>query len=312
MKQIALGQSGLQVSEVCLGAMNMGTLVDEKTSFALLDAFTDAGGTFVDTSNNYAHWLGTGDESETLLGRWFEKSGKRQQVVLATKVGFDRHGQGQGLRRRQIEHWCEESLRKLKTDVIDLYYAHVDDMNTPVEEYMEAFNALIQKGKVRAIGASNFYTWRLEEARNVCEKAGLLPFSAVQQQFSYLFARGGIELPYPFNENAGIEKLRYLARYDLPLVAYSCMARGGYNDPSRMPERYLTGQRLETLQVMAAEKNVTPGALVIAWMRHSHLFADRPRVIPLFSSSKLDHLMENLGACEIPLSAEEAEKLNEA
>lgn len=146
--------------------MNSGTSVDKETSFRLLDAFADAGGTFIDTSNNYAYWLGTGDESETLLGECFEKSGKRDKIVLATKVGFDRHGVGQGLKKHQIEYWCDESLCKLKTDVIDLYYAHVDDMDTPVEEYMEAFNSLIKKGKVRAIGGSNYYTWRLAEVKH--------------------------------------------------------------------------------------------------------------------------------------------------
>lgn len=312
MKQVLLGNSGLTVSEMCMGAMNFGTAVDKETSFRLLDAFVDAGGTFIDTSNNYAHWLGTGDESETLLGEWFEKSGKRDKIVLATKVGFDRHGVGQGLKKHQIEYWCDESLRKLKTDVIDLYYAHVDDMDTPIEEYMEAFNSLIKKGKVRAIGGSNYYSWRLAEVKHVCQQNDLINYSVLQQRFTYLFAKGGIQRPYPFNENAGIEKLRYLAQNNMPLVAYSCMAAGGYADNSRLPAQYIQGERLETLNRMAAEKNISPDSLVIAWMLHSQRFPNRPQIIPLFSSSKVEHLLHNVAAVEITLTNEELNILNEA
>lgn len=312
MKQVMLGGSRLQVSNMCLGAMMFGTAVDKETSFNLLDVFLDEGGTFIDTSNNYAHWAGTGDESETLLGEWLQKTGKRNQVVLATKVGFDRHGVGQGLKRHQIEYWCDESLRKLKTDVIDLYYAHVDDMDTPIEEYMEAFNSMIRKGKVRAIGGSNYYTWRLAEVKHACEKNNLISYSVLEQRFTYLFAKGGHQRPYPFNESAGIEKLRYLAQNNIPLVAYSCMARGGYSDNSRLPTDYQQGERLEVLNNMAREKNLDPGALVIAWMLHSQRFADRPQIIPLFSSSKVEHLKANLRASEIQLTNREVGILNEA
>ena len=312
MKRVQLGNSGLTVSEVCLGAMMYGTRVEKAQSFRLLDAFVENGGNFIDTSNNYAHWAGTGDESETLLGEWLRRGVRREDVVIATKVGFDRHGVGQGLKRHQIEYWCDESLRKLGTDYIDLYYAHVDDMNTPIEEYMEAFNALIRKGKVRAIGGSNYYTWRLAEVKNVCEREGLVSYSVLEQRFTYLFAKGGIQRPYPFNESAGIEKLRYLARYNIPLVAYSCLAGGGYEDNARLPGSYQRGERLEVLNRMAREKNLSASALVIAWMLHSQRFPDRPQIIPLFSASSVDHLLSNLKATEISLTNEEVNLLNEA
>ena len=128
MKKILL-PNGLKVSEVCLGAMNFGTTTSKEDAYRTLDIFMDRGGTFIDTSNNYAHWQGTGDESETLLGEWLRDRGCRDKVVLATKVGFDRHGEGAGLRREQIEYWIDESLRKLGTDYVDLYYAHSDDPN---------------------------------------------------------------------------------------------------------------------------------------------------------------------------------------
>jgi len=124
--------NGLQVSEVALGAMMFGSATSKKESYEVLDTYIDLGGNFIDTSNNYAHWAGTGDESETLLGEWLKDRGCRDRVVLATKVGFDRHGEGAGLKKEQIEYWVDESLRKLGTDYIDLYYAHTDDPHTPM------------------------------------------------------------------------------------------------------------------------------------------------------------------------------------
>ena len=145
MKNLIL-PNGLTVSSVALGAMDFGTTTSKEKAFAVLDAYLDMGGNFVDTSNNYAHWQGTGDESETVLGEYFSSRKCRDRIVLATKVGFDRHGEGQGLKRQQIEYWIDESLRKLQTDYIDIYYAHTDDPTTPLEETMDAFQRLIEKG----------------------------------------------------------------------------------------------------------------------------------------------------------------------
>ena len=314
VQQISLGRTGLTVSALCFGAMNLGSSVDKAASFRLLDTFVDEGGTFLDTSNNYAHWVAgcTGDESETLLGEWLHATGKRNAVQIATKVGFDRHGAGAGLTARQIEYWCDESLRKLRTDVIDLYYAHVDDPHTPPEETMDAFTRLRKKGKIRALGASNHYAWRLAEIRRACDQNGLDPYTVLQQKFTYLFAQGGISRPYPYNVNAGIEHLRYLAQADMPLVAYSCLASGGYADNARLPANYIQGERLATLNRMAAEKGVPPSTLVLAWMLRSVRFADRPRIVPLFSSSCVEHLRENLRAVDLVLDTAEVAALNEA
>ena len=156
------------------------------------------------------------------------------------------------------------------------------------------------------------YTWRLEEVRTVCEANGWPNYTVLQQRFSYLFARGGIQRPYPYNENAGMEKLRYLAKHNIPLVAYSCMSGGGYQDNSRLPEFYLKGERLAVLNTMAKEKGLPAAALVIAWMRHSQRFADRPQIIPLFSTGNLSHLKENVKACRISLTNREMNILNEA
>lgn len=168
----------ITVSSVCLGAMNFGTSTDEKSSYAVLDAYISAGGNFIDTSNNYAHWQGTGDESETLLGKYLRERGNRDKLIIATKVGFDRHGEGAGLKKAQIEYWIDESLRKLGTDYVDLYYAHTDDVDTPLEETMAAFDSLVRNGKVRVLGGSNYDTWRFMEANAVEARKRYVPAMA--------------------------------------------------------------------------------------------------------------------------------------
>lgn len=300
--------NGLEVSNVALGAMNFGTTTSKKDAFAVLDAYIDMGGNFVDTSNNYAHWQGTGDESETLLGEYFESRKCRDKVVLATKVGFDRHGEGQGLRKEQIEYWIDESLRKLKTDYIDLYYAHTDDITTPLEETMEAFHSLIEKGKVRHLGGSNYDTWRFAEANSVAKT----PFTMMQQWFTYLQASADKAPQYIFNEYTTRERLRYLEAKNIPLVAYSCLAKGGYENPDRLPSELVAGERLGFLKKMAEEKGVSASALAIAWMVNLHRCEGFPRVIPLFGSSNTEHFVSNLKGAEIHLTDEELNLLNNA
>ena len=136
--------NGLKVATAALGAMNFGTGMTKEESYAVLDRYVELGGNFIDTSNNYAHWAGTGDESETVLGQWLKERGGRDSLVIATKVGFDRHGEGAGLKKEQIEYWVDESLRKLNTEYIDLYYAHTDDPDTPIEETMEAVGGVVE------------------------------------------------------------------------------------------------------------------------------------------------------------------------
>jgi aryl-alcohol dehydrogenase-like predicted oxidoreductase len=308
MKRIQI-TNGMEVSAVCLGAMDFGTAVGKKTSFEILDAFLDRGGNFIDTANNYAHWAGTGDESETLLGEWLTERKCRDRVVLATKVGFDRHGKGAGLTRKQIEFWCDESLRKLKTDYIDLYYAHTDDFDTPMEETLDAFNTLVRKGKVRVLGGSNYDTWRFSEFNCLAEEKGLRGYEVMQQMFSYLYTRGDAAPKHPFNEYANRERLRYLSRYDIPLVAYACLAKGGFADVDRMPGEYILGKRYETLTGMAQSKGISASRLVLAWMLHLGKANGFPRVIPLFSAQKMAHLLDSLHSVEVSLSDEEMEIL---
>ena len=305
MKKLIL-PNGLTVSNVALGAMDFGTTTSKEKAFAVLDAYLDMGGNFVDTSNNYAHWQGTGDESETLLGEYFASRKCRDRVVLATKVGFHRHGQGQGLRKDQIEYWIDESLRKLQTDYIDLYYAHTDDPTTPLEETMEAFHRLIEKGKVRHLGGSNYDTWRFAEANAV----GKTPYTVMQQWFTYLQARGDKAPQYIFNEYANRERLRYLEAKNIPLVAYSCLAKGGYANPDRLPGELVADGRLAVLQNISGEKGVSASALAVAWMVNLYRCEGFPQVIPLFGSSRVDHFVSNLSGADLTLTDQELQELN--
>ena len=308
MKKILL-PNALEVSEVCLGAMNFGTTVSKEEAYRTLDLFVDAGGNFIDTSNNYAHWQGTGDESETLLGEWLRDRGCRDKLIIATKVGFDRHGEGAGLRREQIEYWIDESLRKLGTDYIDIYYAHTDDASTPIEETMETFDSLVRKGKVRALGNSNFDTWRAAEANMIAKEKDLTPYTMMQQQFTYLNPKFGSAPKYIFNESVDRQRLRFLKEKNIPLVAYSCLCKGAYENPARLPDSYEAGERLEFIRNMANERGVNPSALVIAWMVGLHKLENYPRVIPLFSATT-SHLSDNLRGLDVELTVDELKIIN--
>lgn len=313
MKNVIIADK-LSVTPVCLGAMNFGTYTDKASSFDVLDAYVDRGGNFVDTSNNYAHWApgAIGNESELLLGEWFRLRENREKIILATKVGYDRHGEGAGLSKAQIEYWCDQSLKNMNTDYIDLYYAHVDDPSTPLEETLEAFDSLVKKGKVRALGVSNYDTWRIAEAKNVAQTHGFTPYSVVQQRFSYLHTMGDVAPAYPFNEHVSRERMRLMKKYNLPLVAYSSLAKGGYEKVERMPGEYILGKRLDAIKDMAREKGVSTSALVVAWMVNLYRCEGFTRVIPLFGSSSVKHFIDNMSGMDIALTDEEMEYLNKA
>ena len=181
-----LGRSGLRVSPLCLGGNVFGWTVDETMSFRLLDAWVDAGMNFVDTADVYSRWVPghVGGESEAIIGKWFRQSGKRNRVVLATKVGKPMGDADQGLSKAYIRRAVEASLRRLKTEVIDLYQSHDDDAETPLEESMAAFAELMKEGKVRAIGASNYTAPRLAEALAVSAAHGLPRYESLQPLYN--------------------------------------------------------------------------------------------------------------------------------
>ncbi len=311
MQTRTLGTTDVEVSALCLGAMFFGSRNDEPTSYRVLDAYVDAGGSFIDTANIYAHWVNgcKGGESETLLSRWMGERDNRDKLFIASKVGFGYPGVERGLSARQIEEECEKSLKRMNVETIDLYYAHVDDRITPLEETMDAFNRLVQAGKVRFIGASNYLAWRLEQARWMSQVNGWAQFCCVQQHHTYLRLRPGASVAP--QEMTNEDLLDYCKSRSLPLLAYSVLQSGAYTRPDR-PFRDIFSstdnqKRLEVLRAVAAEVGGTPNQVVLRWMLQSP-----PTIIPLIAASDEAQLQENIGALNIQLSDEQMQRLNAA
>ena len=334
MRTVELGRTGEQVSQLSLGCMLMGTSTDEPTSVAMLDRYVGAGGAFLDTADCYAWWLrqgSTGGESEELLGRWFARTGRRDEVFLATKgsarlsdydgvfpeggsVDWDVAGERfVGAGAATLRQSVDESLRRLGTDRIDLYYVHVDDRATPLEETLEALAGIVGSGKVRHIGWSNVRTWRLERIRQLCARHGWPAPVAVQQQHSYLRPRAGLD-------DASIvdgEQLEYLAEHeDLTLVAYSPILRGIYDDAAKraghwMMESYRgpdAEARLAAVAGVAAEVGATPNQTVLAWLLHQ----ESPALVPLIGPRTLEQYEAALRALDLKLSPDQLARLDAA
>ena len=216
MRQLTIsdGRASLRVSELCLGTMYFGYRTGEATAFAILDRFLEAGGTFLDTANNYGQWHGEAGESERVIGRWMRSRGVAGTMIVATKVGARTTVPGdpdprhwQGLAARAIREDAEISLRNLGVDRLDLYYAHIDDRSAPLAETVDALAGLAESGKAGLLGASNTATWRIERARGLARAAGRPGYSCVQQQHTYLLAQ-----PEPGQLNLITEELLDYAR----------------------------------------------------------------------------------------------------
>lgn len=311
MRTVQLGNTGVEVSAFCLGTMYFGSSTDTATAYQLLDQYVEAGGSFLDTANIYARWVPgyMGGESETLLGKWMRQRHNRSGLFLASKVGFEMPGVERGLRASQIEEECEKSLRRLGVDTIDLYYAHVDDRSTSVEEIMEAFHKLVKAGKVHFIGASNFLAWRLEEARWVSRTQGWSEYCCIQQRYSYVRPKPGAKFAPQIAANDDL--LDYCKSRGITLLAYSPLLRGAYTRPERpFPDQYLgpdSKARVAVLKTIAKEKDATANQIVLAWMIHSE-----PCVIPLVAASTSGQMRENLSSLNISLSTEDMARLNSA
>jgi aryl-alcohol dehydrogenase-like predicted oxidoreductase len=310
-----VGGSGTRISELCLGAMPFGTTVDEKTSFAILDRFVEAGGTTIDTANCYSFWVpgGRGGESETVLGRWLASRGGRDGLVLASKVGsgLAPGGGAEGLAPDVIREQLAGSLRRLGVDHLDLYYSHREDRDTPDEETLAAFHEAVTEGKVRNLGASNHAAWRLAETRAVASARGWTPYTVVQQRYSYLLPRPATTLPEGGHVHASEELLDYVRTRGLTLFAYSTLLWGSYTrDDKPLPEHYEhpgTQRRLAALREVAAELGVTPNQVVLAW-----LTGGDPAVVPIIGVSSVEQLDECLGAAGLELPSELRKRLDEA
>jgi aryl-alcohol dehydrogenase-like predicted oxidoreductase len=312
MKTVKLGHSGEEVSALCLGVLPFGTRVAEDTAFAILDEYWEAGGRFIDTANNYSKWYpgGVGTESETMLGNWMRSRGVRDELFLATKVGFNRDDIGPSLSKQTIESEIEGSLKRLGTDRVDLYYAHADIRSDPLEETLECFDGLVRAGKVRFLGCSNYVAWRIEKARGISRKNQWAEYCCVQQRYTYLRPRPGAVFAPQVSANDDL--LDYCREnQDFRLLAYSPLLAGAYTrEDKQLSPKYVgpdSDARLSTLRRVAHEIGATPNQVIYAWMLGSN-----PTVIPLTAPTNLDQLSENLAALEIALTETQLSALTDA
>jgi aryl-alcohol dehydrogenase-like predicted oxidoreductase len=308
-----LGATDLHVHPLNLGGNVFGWTADRAASFAVLDAYRDGGGNFVDTADAYSRWVPghQGGESEELLGAWLRERRCRGDVVVATKVGSGGPGLTEGLTADLIRLGCEGSLRRLGVDCIDLYYAHRDDPKTPLDETMRAFDALVREGKVRWLGASNYDAPRLRAALDASAQGGLAAYAVVQPEYS-LVARTTLEGPLA-------ELCRQRA---LGVCTYYALASGfltgKYGTPgapagarSAAVAKYLEDPRamraLAALREVAAARGATPPQVAIAWQLH------RPPVTtPIASATTPAQVTELLGAATLTLGTDELEHLDRA
>jgi aryl-alcohol dehydrogenase-like predicted oxidoreductase len=311
MQKVLLGKSGIEVSALCLGTDLYGSKRDRATSFALLDFFHAAGGTFIDTANFYASWLDgfQGGESETTIGQWMKERGARDKMVVASKVAFEYPGSPGGLSAGEIERECEKSLRRLQTDRIDLYYSHRDDRATPLDETMAAFDRLVQAGKVRALGASNLSVWRIAESNLLSQLKGWASYVAVEQRYTYLRPRYAADFGPQIFINEDLKD--YARSSGVSLIGYSVLlggacARGAANLPPQFagPD---ANARLEALCAVAAELGAGVNQVILAWMRQSD-----PPVLPIIAGSRTGQLAENIGALDIKLTDDQMRRLTTA
>src|SRR5271170_7057075 len=313
MKTRKLGGSGIEVSPICLGGNVFGWTADEPVSFAILDAFVGAGFNFVDTADVYSRWVPghKGGESETVLGNWFKRSGKRKSVILATKVGIELAPDKKGLSKAYILRAVEDSLQRLQTDYIDLYQSHIDDATVPLEETLGAYDQLIKEGKVLAIGASNYTPERLTEALKLSKQHGLPRYECLQPHYN-LCERAGYEKDLePLCLKEGIGVIPYFALASGFLTgkyrSESDLAKG---PRGQMVKKYLDerGFRiLAALDQVAKRLHSTPGKVAIAWL------IARPSITaPIASATSVEQLNDLVDAANLKLDAASIEALNQA
>lgn len=311
MRTLQLGQTGVNVSCLALGTLRYGTLNTYEESARLIDMYIHAGGRFIDTANAYNQWYpqGKGGESEITIGRWLRERGARDDLFIATKVGFGYGNVPDGLKTDTIISECESSLRRLGIDHIDLYYAHKDDRNTPLEETLGAFNQLIQSGKVRFIGASNYQAWRLADADAIAAQHGWQTFCCVEQRHTYLRPIPGAH----FGPQQLIDQnlMDYCDARGKTMIPYTPLLRGAYvRDDRDIPASYHGPDmhaRLEALHAVAAEADATVMQVVLAWMMHRN-----PPLLPVFSADTPEHMAEDLQVLQVRLTPEQMQRLDQA
>jgi aryl-alcohol dehydrogenase-like predicted oxidoreductase len=311
VKTVRLGQSDVEVSALAMGTDVIGSKIDRQASFRLFDFYKEKGGTFLDTANFYASWIPgcQGGESETTIGAWMKERGNRNEMVIGSKLAFDYPGCAGGLRSAEIQRECEKSLERLQTDRIDLYYAHRDDRETPLEETMEAFDRLVKAGKVRAIGASNLAVWRIAESNVISQLNCWTSYVAVEQRYTYLRPRYGADFGPQIFISQDLKD--YAEVHGITLSGYSVLLQGAYMRPDReLPAQFAgpdSDVRLATLKTVAGEAACTVNQAILAWMRQS-----RPPILPIIFGSTVDQLAENIGALDVTLSDDQMRRLDTA
>jgi aryl-alcohol dehydrogenase-like predicted oxidoreductase len=305
-----LGKSGIAITPLMLGGNVFGWTADEKTSFAVLDAFVDQGGDGIDTADVYSAWVPghEGGESERVIGAWLKQSGKRDKVVIGTKVGM--WPKALGINRDNIVAACEGSLQRLGVETIDLYWLHRDDEATHPEEFLGALDALVKAGKVRAIGASNFKPERFGEALAQSKRSGKARFDAQQPEYNLMNREIEAEL-MPLCVREGVSLLPYYGLASGYLtgkyrseVDKAKSARGGRMD------KYMAGKGpavLAALDAVAARRSATPAQVALAWVMAKPAIA-----APIASATSVAQLTELMGALRAPLSADDVAELDRA
>lgn len=310
----SLGNTALDIAPLVLGTNVFGWTIDERASFNLLDRFVDAGFNALDTADIYSNWVpgNSGGESESIIGNWLRTNpGKRERVLIMTKVGAERSDGGKGLSSRHIIAAAEDSLRRLRTDVIDLYQSHYPDANTPQEETLAAYEHLLNTGKVRAIGASNFDAAQLEDALLIAAERGLPRYEVLQPEYN-LYDRDGFE-----------RELRALCRHEgIGVITYFSLASGFLTGKYRSTDdlahsqrgpfigKYLNerGQRiLAALDRVAAAHQATPAEIALAW-----LIAQDTVSAPIASATSPRQLDSLIRATRLALTTEELRALDQA
>jgi aryl-alcohol dehydrogenase-like predicted oxidoreductase len=313
MEKRKLGNSGLEVYPLALGGNVFGWTVDEPTAFRLLDAFVDAGLNLIDTADTYSRWVAgnRGGESEAMIGTWLKRSGKRNKVVIATKVGSEMGPGKKGLSKDYIVRAVEDSLKRLQTEVIDLYQSHRDDPDTSLEETLAAYAQLIREGKVRAIGASNYSAERFSEALEVSARLGLPAYQSLQPRYN-LYDRSEFE-----------QKLEPLCRQKgLGVITYYSLASGFLTGKYRSDQdlsKSIRGQGikiylnergfriLKALDRVAEQYHSTQASVALAW-----LIARPGTTAPIVSATSLEQLSDLTAATKLEMDQASIEFLNEA
>jgi len=312
-----LGRTGLKVSELCMGTMQFGWTADEALSFEILSAAYDAGINFIDTADIYSRWVdgNPGGVSETIIGKWYKQAGiPREKLVIATKVR-GRMGDGpndEGLSRVHIIQAVEDSLRRMGTDYIDLYQTHWYDENVPIDETLRALDSLVQSGKVRYIGCSNYPAWRLMEALWTSDKHDLARYDSIQPHYS-LVHRAEFE-----RELAAV-----CEKYGVGVIPYSPLAggflTGKYRRDSETPDsaraggiknRYFNEYGwgvLDAVEQVANARNASISQIALAWQLTNPVITS-----PIIGPRTMEQLEDNLGAAGVRLASEEMDELNEA